>query len=148
MRKTLFTALMLGAIAAGPATAQETDAQTGRTPTELYQRGYQSATTAGQPADPAAQARVATLNNAAAAESGARNAMDAATQAQYEADRQAYMTELLRHDAAVDRTDARYVRQQSAYADAMAAWRLQVAACKKGKRKACDTPPPSAADFY
>jgi hypothetical protein len=147
MRKTMLALLLLGA-AAAPAAAQETDAQTGRSPSELYARGYAGATTAGQPADPAAQAGVAALNNDAAAASGAQVEMNAATRRQYEIDQQNYMNALLRRDAALDRSDARYVRQQAAYADAMAAWRLQVAACQKGKRKVCNLPTPRPADYY
>ena len=69
-------------------------------------------------------------------------------QAQYEQDRQAYMAALAQHDHAVNRTDARWAHQQAAYADAMAAWRWQVAACKRGSQRACDMPTPNPADFY
>jgi hypothetical protein len=147
MRTTMLALLLLGA-AAAPASAQETDAQTGRSPSELYARGYAGATTAGQPADPAAKAGVAELNSEAAAASGAQVEMTAAARRQYEIDQQNYMNEMLRRDAALDRSDARYVRQQAAYADAMAAWRLQVAACRKGKHKACNLPTPRPADYY
>lgn len=44
--------------------------------------------------------------------------------------------------------DARlYARQQRAYADAMAAWRLQVEDCRRGRRAACEAPTPDPADF-
>ncbi|WP_174274727.1 hypothetical protein [Sphingomonas bacterium] len=69
-------------------------------------------------------------------------------QAQYEADRAAYMTALAQHDAAVDRTDARWARQQRAYADAMAVWRWQVSECKKGHQRACNMPTPNPANYY
>ena len=65
-----------------------------------------------------------------------------------DADRAACMGALARHDAAVDGTDARYVRQQRAYADAMAVWRIQVEECKRGHRKACDMPPPDVTAYY
>ena len=58
------------------------------------------------------------------------------------------MDALVKHDAAVNRTDARYVRQQVAYADAMTAWRAQVRACKNGYKRACNAPTPNPADFY
>lgn len=86
-------------------------------------------------------ANVATANDAAAT-------TNAVNQAQYEADRQAYMDALVAHDAAVDRGDARYVRQRNAYADAMAAWRMQADACKRGHQKACRKPTPNPADYY
>ncbi len=68
--------------------------------------------------------------------------------AQHRADREAYMAALIAHDRAVDRADARYARQQAAYADAMAAWRLQVEACHHGRTRACNAPTPTYADFY
>jgi hypothetical protein len=100
------------------------------------------------PADPQAHAGAAGLNRQVAVANAANAGRDAVAQAQYDADRAAYVDALVRHDAAVDRTNARYVRQQTAYADAMEAWRFQVAACKKGKRKACDMPPPNPANYY
>jgi hypothetical protein len=78
----------------------------------------------------------------------AREAIAAGGQAQYEADRQAYLDALVQHDRAVNRADARYVRQQRAYADAMAVWRWQVQKCKQGSQRACDLPSPNPADFY
>ncbi|UAJ11670.1 hypothetical protein [Polymorphobacter megasporae] len=68
--------------------------------------------------------------------------------ARYAADRDAYMAALIAHDRAVNRYDHRYVRQQEAYADAMAAWRRQVAACHRGRSAACRAPAPQVADFY
>ncbi len=72
----------------------------------------------------------------------------AAESAEHRADRDAYMAALAAHDRAVDRADARYVRQQMAYADAMAAWRQQVIACRRGNNRACEAPTPRVADFY
>jgi hypothetical protein len=97
-------------------------------------------------------AGTAALNNQVATASQATT--DAASsdavsaQAQYDADRQAYIAALVRHDAAVDRSDARYARQQGAYADAMRVWRAQVYACKHGHPKACNLPTPDPAAFY
>jgi hypothetical protein len=88
------------------------------------------------------------LNNGVAAAGAATAAQNDATRAQYEADRAAYMDALVQHDRAVNRADARYVRQQNAYADAMAVWRVQVEQCKRGRQKACDMPPPNPADYY
>ena len=93
-------------------------------------------------------ARVATQANAAATTNAVNAEVAAANQAQYETDRQSYMAALVQHDRAVDRTAARTVRQQTAYADAMAVWRVQVDQCKKGRQKACDMPAPNPADYY
>ncbi len=96
------------------------------------------------------------LNAATAAAVDARDAGQAAAQtaqmanesAEHRADRDAYMAALIAHDRAVDRANAHVARQQAAYADAMAAWRLQVAACRRGVTEACRAPTPNPADFY
>ena len=62
-----------------------------------------------------------------------------------------YESDLANYDAAMrahGHADARYARQKRAYADAMAAWRLQVAACEKGHQVACKAPAPYLANFY
>jgi hypothetical protein len=103
---------------------------------------------AGRPGTAALNNQVAAADANAQASNDAAVQMDAAAQAQYEVDRQAYMEALLRHDHAVKRTDARYDRQQRAYADAMYAWRRQVYACKQGHKAACDMPPPDPSRYY
>jgi hypothetical protein len=92
--------------------------------------------------------QVASANASVKATNDANAAMSAEQQAQYEIDREAYMDALMHHDAAVNRTDVRYARQQRAYADAMFAWRRQVYACKHGHQRACDLPPPDPSRFY
>lgn len=90
-------------------------------------------------ADVAAQAEVRT---------DAVATSNAEAQAQYAEDMAAYRASLVtNHRAAV--ADARlYDRQQRAYADAMAAWRHQVDACKRGNGAACKAPTPNPADFW
>lgn len=78
----------------------------------------------------------------------AREAANQEGQTQYDADRASYLQALAQHDRAVDRTDARYARQQRAYADAMAVWRWQVRRCKEGHERACELPPPNVSAFY
>jgi hypothetical protein len=128
-------------------------ADTGRSAQEEYRRGYAATPMPHQDAiNAGGAAGVDQLNGQAAA--GAQASADAGSatartdQAQYAADRAAYLDALVRHDHAVDRTDARYRRQQNAYADAMAVWRVQVAECKRGNRQACDLPAPDPADYY
>ena len=140
-------------ILATPLLAQAIDPETGRTATAEQQRGYVGVPSPAEPAVDAAQKPVtAALNGqvaaADAAASNANAALSADQQAQYDADRAQYIDALVRHDAAVNRTDARYVRQQRAYADAMSVWRVQVAECKKGRQSACRMPPPNVADYY
>ena len=75
--------------------------------------------------------------------------MRADTRAHYRMDRRAYIAAVeAQHDREVNRYDRRYARQQVAYAEAMAAWRVQVAACKRDDRQACAAPTPRVADFY
>lgn len=64
-------------------------------------------------------------------------------------DRRAYMSAMARqHRRAANRYDRRYIRQQNAYARAMAAWRRQVYACHRGNRRACKAHSPRVSDFY
>lgn len=125
---------------------------TGRTPAEEYQRGYAATPMPNQAAINAGGAPgTAALNNQVTPQASANAAaveQYQASQAEYDADRLAYMDALAKHDAAVDRTDARYVRQQTAYADAMRVWRAQVWACKHGHPRACNLPAPNPAAFY
>ena len=75
--------------------------------------------------------------------------MRSRARAQDRMDRRAYMAAVsARHHRAVNRYDRRYARQQTAYANAMAAWRRQVAACKRGNRQACKAPTPRVSNFY
>ncbi len=62
-----------------------------------------------------------------------------------------YDSDLANYDAAMrahGRATVRYARQKRAYADAMAAWRVQVAACQSGHQVACNAPAPDPANFY
>ena len=146
---TRLAALALAAAALAPALAQTADTSTGRTPQDEYQRGYATTPMPDQANINAGGAPgTAAINNAADQASQGSSHISAANQAQYDADRASYMDALVRHDHAVDRTDARYRRQQNAYADAMAVWRVQVIECKRGHRAACDLPPPNPADYY
>ncbi len=152
--KMFFAAMTLGT-ASVPALAQtmvETSSVPGSpvtTGTPLAaDRGYDKTTPRTQAVN-AAEAPVTDRLNTISAEGAQIIATTAADdKAQYEADREAYWAALAQHDASVQRTDARWARQQTAYADAMTAWRFQVAECKRGKRKACDLPTPTPDQFY
>jgi hypothetical protein len=73
---------------------------------------------------------------------------NAAAQAQYSNDMEAYRKSLTATGSATVRDQSRYDNQRRAYADAMFAWRLQVRACERGHVKACKAPSPDPADFY
>lgn len=153
--KPLFGAL-LAASALAPVLAQSAPPPGPEGSAQEVARGYANPPMPNQSAiNAGGQAGTASLNNqvaaadaAAQATNDANAAMSADQQAQYDADRRAYMDALVAHDHAVNRTDARYVRQQRAYADAMFAWRRQVYACKHGHQRACDMPPPDPSRFY
>lgn len=155
-----FIGLLFAATMLTPALAQsQTNGgaeNTGRSAQEEYQRGY--ATTpmpnqaainaAGAPATAALNDQVSTTTAATNSANDAALAQYQESQEQYAADQQAYMDALVKHDASVNRTDARWVRQQRAYANAMRVWRAQVWACKRGNNRACNAPPPNPAAFY
>lgn len=140
-----FAVLVMAASVAIPAFAQNT----GRTPQEEYQRGY-AVTPAPHQAEinAAGRAGTASLNNRVVAAQSAQATDAAINQAQYANDREAYRKALMRHNRRVNRTSARYLRQRDAYAHAMADWRVQVAACKRGHRRVCNLPTPNPADYY
>ena len=99
-------------------------------------------------ADPPKTDETKTLNKAVAAVGNDAERINAENQAQYEADVAAYRAAVQAHAAATMHDDARYARQQRAYADAMAQWRVQAAECKKGTKAACDLPTPDPAAYY
>jgi hypothetical protein len=91
---------------------------------------------------------VANANRSAGAQAQYQTNMNAADQARYQEDRAAYIAALRarHHDAVV--TAEINERQERAYADAMYAWRVQVADCKHGRRAACNAPTPDPANFW
>jgi hypothetical protein len=101
-----------------------------------------------QPAPLSPQPGVANANNAAAVRARQQNNMNANDNARYQEDRAAYLTALRRRNrhAAVDAHIQD--RRERAYADAMYAWRVQVADCRRGKQSACKAPTPDPANFW
>ena len=148
---------LLAATAIIPAIAQDAAPPPGpEGSAQMVARGYanppmphqEEINAAGRAGTAALNNQVAAADANAQATNDANVQMSAEQQAQYDVDRRAYMDALVAHDRAVNRTDARYVRQQVAYADAMRAWRIQVYACKQGKKIACDLPPPDPSRYY
>ena len=72
------------------------------------------------------------------------------SRAQYLRDRRAYVRAVMarNHHRAMNRYDRRVMRQQNAYAAAMATWRRNASACRHGDHRACRAPTPRVADFY
>ena len=153
--KILLAGAALGLVAV-PALAQQSTVPGSPTlpPTQplATDRGYDKETPRTEAVNAAEAPVTAALNSTAgqdaAVASTATADMNAAARAQYDADREAYWAALVEHDRSVQRTDERYMRQQNAYADAMAAWRLQVEECKHGANRACKAPTPLPSQFY
>jgi len=88
------------------------------------------------------------LNHDEADQAQATNAVNMAQQNQYELDRAAFRAEVAARREKILTDEAAYAKQQNAYADAMAAWRIQNDECKRGILKSCKKPTPVPADFY
>jgi len=147
MRTKLMLAALAGVAMIAPAIAQTT-APAAPTRELPYDRGYDKPTARADAVNAKEGPVTDTLNAQANGAAATTAASSTANQAQYDVDRQAYLDALVQHDRAVNRTDARYMRQQRAYADAMAVWRVQVQECKKGHQRACQLPPPNVSDYH
>lgn len=150
--KSLMLAAAMCALAA-PALAQNlppaTDPGTPRAPLP-QDRGYDKPDPRTDAINaPNADTRAAT-NAAVAAQTAARPTVviPPEAQAQYQEDIAAYRAALRQHRRTVRADEAFYDRQQRAYADAMFAWRVQVADCKSGITAACNAPAPDPAEFF
>lgn len=99
-------------------------------------------------ADAQEQPVTQSLNNGVAAKAAATDAANAERLRQYDLDRAAFRAQVVARHEKIMNDEAAYARQQAAYADAMAAWRMQADACKQGHDKACHAPTPVPADFY
>lgn len=66
---------------------------------------------------------------------------------QYDADMAAWLAALEARGEVIAADRSVYLANQRAYADAMAAWRRQTAACKAGATAACKLPTPNPADY-
>ena len=115
------------------------------TPSMLLMSGLAFAQTAADMRErPVTQA----LNNNVAANAEANTAVSDAQQNQYELDRASFRAEVVARREKIEMDQQAYAMQQTAYADAMAAWRIQNDECKRGILKSCKKPTPMPADFY
>lgn len=116
-----------------------------------YDRGYDKDSPRTEAIDAAGRPAVNAANRAALADSSSQAAaqadVQAAESAQYGADVAAYRQAMRAHHREIARDEARYARQERAYADAMVDWRRQVYACKHGSNAACNAPTPNPADY-
>lgn len=110
--------------------------------------GAQTAAADPQTPSPAVVQANREANRLSHAQTELNDAANAGNRAQYAADMEAYRRSMRAHRRAVVADNAHYDHQQRAYADAMAAWRMQVRECKKGHPRACKAPTPNPADYY
>lgn len=123
------------------------DPGTARTPLPV-DRGYDKPQARTEAINAPNRGEVAAANSMPAS-GGADNvaAARADLQAQYDADRAAWLSEMHKRDSRFVANETRYDRQQRAYADAMYVWRMQVRDCERGIMFACNRPTPNPADF-
>ena len=126
--------------ALGLALAAPAGAQTLPTPAETG--GITGTTT------DANRAAAAAADNQAAATDAQNQTAAAEAQAQYDLDLAAYDAAVRAQHAQTMADEAHYRHQRRAYADAMRAWRAQVAACRAGNNRACNAPSPDPAAFW
>ena len=133
-------------VAAAPAPAQVPNPDPA--PQAPVDRGYDKTTPKSQAVD-AQEAPVTRALNNEAGQGATINAIGGEIdQQQYRDDLAAYHDAVMANHADAMKDQARFDRQQRAYADAMAQWRAQTDACKKGKLTACKLPTPNPADYY
>ena len=148
-------ALILAALVAVPAVAQTAPQSNSpdapRTPLP-YDRGYDKPSARTDAINAAERPALNAANNAVLEATTARDAAQLDQQssdvARYDADMVAYRAALRAHDRAVAADEVFAARQERAYADAMRAWRIQVADCDAGVRAACRAPSPRPADYW
>lgn len=145
MRTASFVpALLLAIAAAAPAQVPNPSP----TRPAAQDRGYDKDTPKHEAVDAQEAPRTRQLNATSALGAAVKDEASAADQAQYEADLAAYHDAIMANRADAMNDMARFNRQQRAYAEAMAQWRVQSAACAKGKMPACRLPTPRPADYY
>jgi hypothetical protein len=136
----MFRPILIGAaLIAAPVVAQTTP--TPPTPTEQRDDAVAAETA---PEVAAANRQVGAV---ASFDNGAVTAVNAANKARYQADVRRYRAAMRarRHTIAADA--ALQSDRERAYAMAMSDWRDQVAACKRGRSRACRMPSPNPANY-
>ncbi len=148
MRRFTFPLMLVGAVAlAGTPLAAQTGSEPHQVdPNQPQNDGSAAASATVPPGAVAAGVDPGTANANANVQGNiaATATANANSGAQYDADLSNYDAAMRAHG----RANAHYDRQKRAYADAMAAWRAQVAACEKGHQVACNAPTPDPANFY
>ena len=143
------TTLILPALLIGLATAATAQVPNpSPTPEAAQDRGYDKSDAKHAAVDAEEGPRTRDLNATSALGAQVKEEVSEADQTAYQADLSAYHDEVMANRADAMNDMARFSRQQSAYAEAMKQWRVQSAACAKGKMPACRLPTPRPADYY
>ena len=132
--------ILIGAalIAALPVAAQTT------TPTPAEQQRDDAVAAQTAPETAAANQRVDAVSRF---DTGAVTAVNAANEARYQRDVRRYRAAMRARRQTIAADTALQADRERAYAMAMADWRDQVAACKRGKSRACKMPSPNPANY-
>ena len=147
-RLHLIAAAGLAAIAA-PLAAQTAQVPNPAPTKELAQdRGYDKQTPKHDAVDAQEAPVTKALNGQVGVATSDAMVQNATNQETYAADMAKYRARVEANAHATMADQDRYARQQHAYADAMAAWRVQTEACQKGSKAACNAPVPDPASFY
>jgi hypothetical protein len=146
MPRFILPALVLAGLAV-PTVAQTPPAQQPTNPAkELpYDRGYDVQTPKHDAVDAVEKPETEKLNQSAEA---VDTAVTRQNEKQYALDQTAYRAAVAARREKMQMDEVTFQRQSSAYADAMAAWRVQVRACEEGKKAVCEMPAPRPQDFY
>lgn len=149
----MFRPLLVGAalVIAAPAIAQTTDPADQPSTPLPYDPGHDSNTPRSNAIAAESAPGVAAANRDMHAqirmEDTAVGAVNAANDARYQADVAAYRAAMRARRQTIAANAALQADRERAYAMAMADWRDQVAACKRGKSRACKMPSPNPASY-
>jgi hypothetical protein len=144
--RILFLATLLAATAT-PALAQSTTDPAAASKPLPYDRGYDKDTARTRAINDSGRPAVEDANNAVLAQSNEQLRSGGIDETKYAADVAAYNTALRQNRRIVAADEALYAERSRAYAQAMADWRAQVAACDRGHNRACRLPTPNPADY-
>jgi hypothetical protein len=135
----MFRPILIGAaLIAAPVVAQTT------APAPATSPAADAAATETAPEVAAANRQVGAM---ASFDNGAVTAVNAANAARYQADVRRYRQAMRARRQTIAADAALQADRERAYAMAMADWRDQVAACKRGRTRACRMPSPNPANY-
>lgn len=142
--------LTVGALALAmvtPVVAQSTQDPAAASTPLPYDRGYDKDDARTRAINDSGRPAVQAANESIAAQAAARDTATGIDQARYAEDVAAYRAALDARHETMAAEAAMQADRERAYAMAMADWRAQVAACERGRTRACRLPTPNPADY-